>query len=303
MTNVLVELIEINDEFLSNYIIHVDSSFTPEDLQKYLNHIKNNTEFYTFYINKEVFKMTLDFVMEKHKLNSETKILIEFETERNKFNEEFDLKNQISFIKTDRIRNIIYIGFYNSTLKCFDRNSVSKFDTGNEKYLTNVRVMCSNEMHRIGYVKNLGLVDFNSFFVISDKLEIVSLFVYENKVLYGTQDGKCYVYENGAHKLLGEISDNEILTIYEQNKILYFCSRNGNVLKLAGDFVDYEKKNFFITCAETYKDSVFYGTSSNVLYKQSVNNLVSYKSEIRFIDYIRILNENTVIIGVNILYK
>lgn len=52
MTNVLVELIEINEENVSKYVIHVDSCFKSKDLQKYLNHIKNNQEKYTFYINK-----------------------------------------------------------------------------------------------------------------------------------------------------------------------------------------------------------------------------------------------------------
>lgn len=297
MTNVLVELTEINGESLSKYIIHVDSSFTPEDLHKYLNHIKNNTELYTFYINKEILKMSLDFVMEKYKLNSETKILIEFEIERNKFDEELNLNYQISFIKSDITRTIIYIGFYKSMMKYFDLKSVNNFNTGNIEYLTNVRAMYLNEEHRIGYVNNFGLVDFDSFTVISSELEISSLFVFENKVLYGTQHGKCFVYENGCHKFLGEISGFEIVSIYEQNKILHFCSQNGNILKVSEDFVDYEKKELFITCAETFKDLVFYGTSSNILYKQSANNLVSFKSDIRFIDYIRILNEKTVIIG------
>lgn len=235
--------------------------------------------------------------MEKLKINSESKIFIEFEIENNKFDQEIDLNFPISFIKADPYSHCLYLGFYNKPICYYDLNSLINFDNKDSKILTNMRSISLNKERRVGYVKNVGLVDINTSLVIDVKLNVSTIFVYKSSIYYGTDDGKCFQYDNEGHRLLGEIEGQKITAIFTDGTFIKFCSRNGNLLKICGDVITNENINILITCVETYKNFIYYGTATNILYRSFDNKLYQFSSEIRFIDYIRVINDDLIIIG------
>lgn len=57
MANVQVELTEIVEESVSEYVIHVDNIFKPKDLLKYLNHVEEYPRRLLFYATEKNSKL------------------------------------------------------------------------------------------------------------------------------------------------------------------------------------------------------------------------------------------------------
>lgn len=303
MPNVLLKLTEISEDCQEPKYITVDTNFTADLVLKYIQHFKNTEDSFTLYINKEVFNSSLDVVMSKYGLCTESQISIEYE--KNKIDEIIDFNSQISFLKYNIYDQNLFIGFYNLPLRVFRKNKF--YNT------TGVRLIAFNSKRLFGFIFTVGIIDLEKLNesnsleeIIYDNLEtsvnstqkridFITNMILDNETLfYGTTDGRCYAIENFQNKkLLFQFQDSTITGIFKLKNQIYFVALNGEIAckeKIV-------KKEFNITCADSNNSVVFFGTSTNGMYKFNESTEIKYDVELRYISFIKIINENLIVIA------
>ncbi|WUR03498.1 ribosome biogenesis protein YTM1 [Vairimorpha necatrix] len=290
MVNVLVQLSEINN-LDNSHTLHIDKSFKTEDLQTYLNTINNTNELYTFYIDKEILKTNLETFMTNKNITDETKIFVEYEIEKNKYDEEIDLEGHISCMGVCKKRNGVVLGIYKDDMKIYEKNEIKNFTTqfDENKVGYDIRIIEQG----IAYSKKHGLIDFES----CEKLvqgNITAIHKKNDKIFYGLENGELYELSDTTKLLL--TSKAKIVKILSTSQSLLVFVQNGD-LHIFNDHTKCIKHDYQITTAEIYQDKIFIGTSTNKLIKRVENEEMGYNVDIRYIDHIRVINENVLIIS------
>lgn len=290
MTNVLVELVEKDG---LSHIIHIEDTFNAEDLQNYLNLIKNSNEFYTFYIENEVFKTSIKNIIEKYSYSYETKIIIEVEPDKNKFDVEIDFDESISFIKYCEKQNCIIVGLYLTDMKIFDNGLIQNFSNEIGRYV-DVRNFASDRNLQVAYSTEKGIFNITEGKIYPTE-NISALQAINGKIFYGQTDGKCYELNDCATCIADTNGYKIVKILHLYDKILFIAS-NGSIIYYNNN-CNSVKKNYFITSADSFNNILYLGTSTNMFYIVKDDTETGYQVDIRYIDFIKVLNENLLIIS------
>lgn len=284
MANILLKLTEISTDFQEPKFITVDTNFTSDLIINYIQLLKDTNDSFTLYINNEVFNSTLEEAMKKYGLSIESQVNIEYE--KNKIEQIMDFKSQISFIKYNFYNKNLYIGFYEMPLKIYNKNKDYSF--------INVRTITFSSLHIFGYKFRMGIIDLNLEKVVDNNKNISLMLIDEDNLYYGTDNGQCYVIKKLQNKkLLYNFENVKISGIYKFKNKIFFVSLNGDIA--CNEFLD--KKNYNITCVDSKDNETFFGTSTNVVYKYNKSGDIKYDVELRYINFIKIINENVIIIA------
>ncbi|EQB62153.1 hypothetical protein NAPIS_ORF00271 [Vairimorpha apis BRL 01] len=192
-----------------------------------------------------------------------------------KYGLSIESQSQISFIKYNFYNKNLYIGFYEMPLKIYNKNKDYSF--------INVRTITFNSLHIFGYKFRMGIIDLNLEKVVDNNKNISLMLIDEDN--YTTElimDNLSYNFENV-----------KISGIYKFKNKIFFVSLNGDIA--CNEFLD--KKNYNITCVDSKDNETFFGTSTNVVYKYNKSGDIKYDVELRYINFIKIINENVIIIA------
>ncbi|KAF9758271.1 hypothetical protein NGRA_3178, partial [Nosema granulosis] len=287
--NILVELVDRRNNCLGNHIIHVESTFTSENLQTFLNSLSTEPLKCKFLYNSERFKSSFDEIIGKYKLEIEQKIIIEYEIdEGNNPEESLELDSPIASLRYHD-KNL-YVSLYFSPVEIYEvKDKLEKKCIKKEI----IRSLYYSEDGMLGY-KNSYLINLDKENTIIENVEISALLSLNTKIFFGTATGECCCFEDkvvvlyqGKYKVQG---------IYKNNNGIHFVLENGSIVifDLETQEIAQRKHDFIVTSFVNLDGNVIYGTSESFIYDTSTKERINV--DLRFIKTMLNINSDLLVL-------
>ncbi|ADM11505.1 uncharacterized protein Eint_050560 [Encephalitozoon intestinalis ATCC 50506] len=291
MDTVLVKLVDRNHDGAEHNPLHVSTSFTTEDLERYLRSVLGGDGGYRFYIAGRGFEGSLLKEISSRALEVEEGLTIEYELDRNYTPDVLiELEDLVSCLTVVKSRQPeVWCGTHGGRLKIY------AYQDGV------INLMKTTDYSRVrGVSREDGLYIYNSAgevveFESGDVLfkvdgDITCIASSSNVVSVGTHEGECYVFKEGlmkVHKFKAYISS----TAMNKDEAMFVCA-DGNIGVFGISTNTFKTKDlgYGVTSSDMGDGKYVFGTSCSGLVVENKEESTFVSTGIRFSNRIAMYN-------------
>lgn len=281
MNNVLLRLVDRNNVDVRHDPLHVDLSFSADDIKRYLNSVFRQDRNYRFYMNNMLFDGSLMDEVNVRGLETERGLSVQYEADEDLVPDcLLELQDCISFMRVTRNEeDEIWCGMYGGMLSRYRYKDGLKLVSGYPEHCGSRGIAFGDRT----YVYNASgeIVDLSTaevlFRIGPDQVTCIESS--GNIVSVGTSAGKCFVFVDKLEKV--HEFRTEITSIGIRDRIIEFTSLDGCAGAFSAETGVFEERRMEhpTTSMDFNNGMKILGTSCSVLVEEGRSSL---KTNIRF---------------------